>query len=205
MRHSKGVSTFLATLLLVSITLSLSYVVYESVSRISPPAQMVFTNQLVQVGGNVGLVLVSVNSSELGTPVAFQAGDVTSNSGILYFDGVGYGATHQLCLANATTFFAVHTTTGTLQARSNGTNWIDGQLTSALDVGAGWHEVVFSDSSSCSVTLPGGLPATYPSGEVSTLPLMGALPSHSYQLYVPTGGSVGTLALVFNGGYDRIA
>jgi hypothetical protein len=205
MSRSRGVSTFVATLLLVSISLSLSFVVYEGVSRIAPPQQSVYTNRISQVGGSEGLVEVWVNSSSPGSPLAFEAGGASSQSGVLYFNGTAYGSTDRFCQSNATTFFSVHTGAGVLSVASNGRSWIDGRWTSSLEVRSGWHELMFADASSCSVTAPGGQEVTYPSGSVSTVPLIGALPSSQFELYVPTAGPAGPFLMVFSGSYDRIA
>jgi len=205
MTRSKGVSTFLATLILVSITLSLSYVVYEGVSRIAPPQQDIFTNQISQIGGSPELLQMVVNSSSPGAPLAFEAGGASSQAGVLYFDGTRYGTTQHLCLANGTTFFSVHTGYGVLSAGSNGRTWIDGYWTDTLAVQAGWHEVMFSGASSCSVTEPDGTIAAYPGKDISTLPIMGTLPASSFVLYVPADGSASSFLMVFDGSYDRIA
>lgn len=205
MTRSKGVSTFLATLVLVSITLSLSYVVYEGVSRIAPPQQDIFTNRVSQIGGSPELLQVVVNSSSPGTPLAFEAGGASSQAGVLYFDGTSYATTQHLCIANGTTFFSVHTGSGVLSASSNGRAWIDGYWTDTLAVQAGWHEVMFSGASSCSVTEPDGTITAYPGKDVSTLPIMGGLPASSFVLYVPADGSASSFLMVFDGSYDRIA
>jgi len=195
----------MATIILVSITLSLSYVVYEGVSGLAPPRQVVFTNQVTQIGGSPSLSEVLVNASSAGTPIAFEAGGASSHSGVLFFDGSRYGTTRQLCLANATTFFSVHTGAGTLIASGNGRTWIDGYWTGSLAVTAGWHEVMITDSSSCSITETDSTSVAYPSADLSTVPLMGAIPSSSFSLYVPTGGAAASFVMVFDGSYDRIA
>jgi hypothetical protein len=195
----------MATLVLVAIAMSLSYIVYEGVSKISPPQQDVFANQVSPVGGPLGLVKLSINSSSTGMLLTFEAGDASSQSGVLYFDGAGYGTTQRLCLPDATTFFSVHTTAGVLNVSGDGKSWIDGYWTTSLDVDDGWQEVMFSDSSSCGITLNDGVSVTYPGDDFSTLPLMGTLPSSSYIMYVPTAGPAGPFLLVFEGGYDSIA
>jgi hypothetical protein len=205
MRRSKGVSTFVATLILVSITLSLSYVVYEGVSRIATPEPEVYTNQVSQIGGSPGLAEVIVNASSPATPVAFETAGVSSQTGVLFFDGTRYGTSNQLCMTNATTFFSVLTGSGVIRADGNGKAWIDGYWVDSLDVQAGWQEVMFSDASSCTVTLASGSDAAYPGADVSTLPIIGELPSSSFVLYVPSTGSLGSFLMVFDGSYDRIA
>lgn len=205
MRYRRGVSTFVATLVLVSIALSLSYVVYEGVSKIAPPEQEVFTNQLYQVGGPLGLVQIVVNSSAPGSPLAFEADGSSSQSGILYYNGTGYGTTNGLCLAGATTFFSIMTGSGTFTAASNGDAWIDGRWTDSMVVQPGWQEVMFSDASSCTVTLPDGQSPVFPGPNVSAVPMMGNVPSSTFDLYVPAGSSEGPFLLVFDGSYDRIA
>lgn len=204
MRNSKGVSTFVATLILVSISLSLSYVVYEAVSRFSAPQQDIFSNQITQVGGSPTLELVEVNASSPGTPVAFEAGGASSHAGVLYFDGAGYGSSNRLCLANATTFFSVYTGSGVLR-EGNGKAWIDGSWTGALEVQPGWQEVMFSGASSCTVTTPSGASVAYLGPDFSSIPIMGELPSSSFVLYVPSGGVSAPFVMVFDGSYDSIA
>lgn len=195
----------MATLVLVSIALSLSYVVYEAVSKLTPPQEEVFANQVSQVGGAQGIVQIVVNASTPAVPLAFEAGASNSQSGILYYNGTGYGTTGDLCLAGATTFFSVKTASGTLEASGNGEAWIDGRWTDTAQVQAGWQEVMFADASSCAVTLPGGVEVSYPSPEVSAVPVMGELPSSSIELYVPAASSDGPFLMVFDGSYDRIA
>jgi hypothetical protein len=205
MRRSNGVSTFVATLILVSITMSLSYVVYEGVDRFSAPEQDVFTNQVSDVGGSPPLYLVDVNASLTSTPLAFEAGGASSQAGVLYLAGTTYGSSHQLCLANATTFFSVHTGAGLLRADGNGRTWIDGYWTQALQVRAGWQEVMFAGASTCGITMPDGVSAVYPSPDISTVPVVGSEPSSTFVLYVPAGESTASLVMVFDGSYDRIA
>jgi len=205
MTKSKGVSSFVATLILVSIALSLSYLVYEGVNTIAPPQQEVFSNQTVDVGGPQNLVRIDINSSLPATPLALLAGDSSSESGILFFNGQRYDSSQNLCLQNATTFFSVRTSAGTVRVASNGTTWIDGVRSNSLDVGAGWHEVVISDSSTCSVNLPGGTQAVYGGPEVRSLPLIGNTPSTTFETYIPIGVSPIPLLLAFDGSFDRIA
>jgi hypothetical protein len=206
MTRSSGVSGFVATLILVTITLSLSVVVYEGVSGIAQPRQVVFSNRTTVIGGSPEIVEYTVNSSSPVTPVAFEADDASSPSGILYLDGTHYGATQRLCLANAITFFSVFTATnGTLQAVSNGQVWMDGYVGTSLRVAAGWHEVMFTGSSSCGLTMPDGTAVTYPGSDVSTVPFIGAARSEGLSLYVPTDGSSHSLVVVFDGGQDRLA
>ena len=126
MRRSRGVSTFVGTLVLVSISLSLSYVVYEGVSRLVPTRQFVFVNNMNFLPGNPSLEQVSVDASSPATPSALAIDNFSSTSGILYFDGTSYGTTQHLCSSGATTFFSVYTGSGTLQAKANGRAWIDG-------------------------------------------------------------------------------
>lgn len=204
-RTKRGISGFVATLILISITLTLSYVVYEGVSRFAPPEQLVFSNQIVDVGGDQGIVQLEVNASSSAAPLAFDAGDASSQSGVLYFDGTRYGTSSSLCLADATTFFSVYTTPGVLEVSSTGPAWIDGFLTDTLRVDAGWQEVMVSDSTSCTVALPQGTDLGYPSPDLSTIPLIGNMPSTAFDLYVPAGPSAGPFVLVFDGSYDRIA
>lgn len=205
MRRSRGVSTFVATLVLVSISLSLSYVVYEGVSRLTPAKQLVFENQINQLPGNPSLFQVTVNASSPAQPSALVVDNSSSTLGILYFDGTRYGTTSRLCYAGATTFFSVYSGSGTLQARGNGRSWIDGYWTSSLVVQPGWHEVMFANSSSCSVVDTDGLVISSPGPNVSSVPVPGSLPSASLSFYVPSDGDRHQIILVFPEGYDEIS
>jgi flagellin-like protein len=206
MRSSSGVSGFVATLILVAITLSLSYMVYEAVSSMTPPRQEIFTNQVLDLGGNPEMVEVKVNASAPASPQAFEADDASSQAGLLYFNGTAYGTTTQLCLPGATTFFSVFASSaGLLQATSNGQVLIDGQYSSSLPVNQGWHEIVIIDATTCQVTAPDGEELTFPSAMVSGVPLVGPVPSGSFLAFVPTDDFSHSLVFVFDGGYDRIA
>ncbi|MGA2663729.1 MAG: hypothetical protein ABSF83_02120 [Nitrososphaerales archaeon] len=209
MRRSRGVSGFVATLLLVSISLSLSYVVYEGVSRLTPPSEAVFSNQSLALGGSPDVIQFQVNASAEATPRALEADDASSGSGILYFNGTAYGTSQRLCASGATTFFSVYASTpGPLVAASSGgATWIDGDLTGSLVVGPGWHEVMFSDARACQVTPPGAPApiASFPAADLSAVPFTGASPSTGFLVWVPTDGDGHSLVMVFDGGLDRLA
>jgi flagellin-like protein len=205
MRRSRGISPFIATLILVAIALSLSYAVYEGVSRLAPPKTVVYSNQVLTIGGSPAIEKIQVNASSSSVLQAVEADSVGSPSGILYFDGTDYGTTHQLCLAGATTFFSVLASTpGRIEVASSGQVWIDGVSTDSLPVTPGWQEVMISDASSCSVTSD-GQSLTYPGEQVSTIPIIGSASSTNFTLYLPTDGTGHSLVLVFDGGHDRIA
>jgi flagellin-like protein len=206
MRRSRGVSGFVATLILVAITLSLSYVVFQGVSRLTTPRDEIFSNQVLDIGGSPDLLRFQVNASSASSPQAFQADDASSGGGVLYFNGTGYGTTRQLCIPGATTFFSVYASTaGLLRAEANGRVWIDGYWTGSLEVQPGWHELMFSDSTSCTVTDPDGSDLSFPDALVSSLPLTGSIPSTGFVIYVPTDGARHSLVLVFDGGFDTLA
>lgn len=205
MRRSKGVSTFVATLVLVTISLSLSYVVYEGVSRLAAPRQVVYSNSVATLPGSPDMADVTVGVSSPSQPLALVVGNASSSSGVLFFNGASYGASDQLCSPGTTTFFSVFTGAGTLQLAGNGRAWIDGYWTSSLPVQAGWQEVMFSGSSSCSVVDTNGLPVTYGSSDLSSVPLTGSVPSAQLSFYVPSDGATPQILLVFNGGYDQVA
>ncbi len=206
MRRSRGVSGFVASLILVAISLSLTYVVYEGVSRLAPPKQEVFSNQALILGGTPEMEQVQVNASTATSLQALEADDSSSQAGILYFNGTVYGTTQRLCLPGATTFFSVFTaSSGILRASGNGRVWIDGRWTASLGVAPGWHEVMFSDASSCQVIAPDGSGLSFPGGDVSAVPFIGSSPSSSFELCIPTDGSRHSLVLVFDGGLDRLA
>jgi len=209
MRRSRGVSGFVATLLLVSISLSLSYVVYQGVSRLSPPSEAVFSNQSMSLGGSPEVVQFQINASSATTLRALEADDASSGSGVLYFNGTAYGSSPRLCAPGATTFFSVHaSSSGPLAASAaGGATWIDGHRTSSLVVGPGWHEVMFSDAAVCQVTLPGATTplVSFPGPGLSAVPFSGASPSTGFLLWVPTDGRAHSLVLVSDGGVDRLA
>jgi len=206
MRRSRGIGGFVATLVLVTITLSLSYVVYEGVSRFSAPKEVVFSNQALTLAGTPEILEVEVNSSSPTVPQVLQADDASSSAGILDFNGTTYGTTDQLCLAGSTTFFSVYASTaGLLQATASGRVWIDGYWTSSLRVTTGWHELMFSDASRCTVIPPDGSPVSVTGRDVSSLPLIWSVPSEAFTAFVPTEGARHSLVLVFDGGYDRLA
>jgi len=206
MRRSRGVSGFVASLVLVAISLSLTYVVYDGVSRLAPPRQELFSNEALILGGTPEMEQVQVNASMATSLQALEADDSSSHTGVLYFNGTTYGTAQQLCLPGATTFFSVFTaSSGILRATGNGRVWIDGVWTESLDVGPGWHEIMFADASSCQVTSPDGSGLSFPGGDVSTVPLIGSSPSASFEFCIPTDGLKHSLVLVFDGGFDRLA
>lgn len=207
MRRSAGVSSFVATLIIVMISLSLSYVVYQGVRGFSlGKGQDTFSNQTTLLQGSPDILQVVVNSSQATTPLAFEVDSASSKSGILYFDGSGYASTPSLCVAGGTTFFSLFAaSTGTVQVSSNGVSWIDGHLTASLPAQPGWNEVMISGASSCSVSGPGVGEATYPSAAISAVPLLGSAPSNGFAFYLPAEGTGPSMLVVFDGGEDRIA
>ncbi len=215
LKRSRGFSGYVAALVLVVITMSLSYVVYEGVRGFDPDKQGqegAFANQVLLLQGSPDDVLrVVVNSSQRETPVALEVDGASSQDGVLYLDGTGrYGAApSSLCLPAATTFFSAYAqTAGLLQVRSNGQAWIDGHRAASLSVPIGWNEIMISDASSCMVVTPSGATVSGPGPGVSGVPVTGAVPSTSFTLYVPSGGLPGLsqMLLVFSdGGYDQIA
>jgi hypothetical protein len=215
MKRSRALSGYVAALVLVVITMSLSYVVYEGVRSFDPDKQGqegTFANQVLLIQGSPDDFLrVTVNSSQPETPAALEVDGASSQSGVLFLDGAGrYGtAPSSLCLPGATTFFSVYAQTpGLLQVRSDGEAWIDGRWAASLSVAIGWNEVMISDASSCFVVTPDGARVSGPGAGVSGIPVTGVVPSASFTLYVPSGGpaALSQLLLVFDdGGYDRIA
>jgi hypothetical protein len=213
--RSRAFSSYVAALVLVVITMSLSYVVYEGVRSFNPGEQGQdgsFANQVVLLQGSPYDVLqVTVNSSRLETPVALEVDGASSQDGVLYLDGAGhYGSTSSsLCLSGATTFFSIYSrTAGLLQVQTDGQAWIDGHRASSLSASIGWNEVMISDASSCFVVAPDGATLSGLGAGVSGVPITGSYPSATFTLYVPSGGPAGLsqLLIVFDdGGYDRIA
>ena len=101
--------------------------VYEGVSRLAPPREEVFTNQMLVLGGSPLSSRYGSTPRPRALPLALEADDATSPAGVLYFDGTVYGTSQRLCLPGATTFFSVYaSTSGVLRAATNGRVWIDG-------------------------------------------------------------------------------
>jgi len=214
LKRSPGFSTYVAALVLIVITMSLSFIVYQGVRSFAPEKQdqdVTFVNRVVSLPNQDGeLLLVSVNASEPVTPAAIEVQGQSSESGVLYLGQNGsYGSLGaSLCLSGATTFFSVHSNaTGLLQVQSNGQAWIDGHLVSSLEVPSGWNEIMITDASSCSVVTPDGKVISSPGSEVSGFPVMGSLPENTLTFYVPSDGSgtASQILLVFaGGGVDQI-
>jgi len=212
--RSRALSGYVAALVLVVITMSLSYVVYQGARSFDPDKQAVqpvFENQVATIEASpLGLLRVQVNSSRPESSAALEIDGSSSRSGILFVGGTGqYGVSpSSLCRARATTFFSVLSpSAGELHVSTDGQAWIDGAWGDTLSVGAGWNEVMISDGTVCSVVTSGGT-LTGPGPSVSGLPIVGALPSASFTLFIPSGSSgfPAQALLVFgDGSYDQIA
>lgn len=175
-------------LLVVSVTLAVSYFVYAEV-RFPVTPQPVYTTSAYTVYGSPAFLHLEVNASGPSPVVQFTLDSTPSTSGVLALSGSGYAAGDSLCAAGVTTFFSVNSSSGVLSVGSSGPAWIDGVAESDANVSAGWNEVAIANSTSCTVTLPGGVAVEYPSSLVSTIPKVGA-GDDSFLFLVPyeTGG-----------------
>jgi len=170
-RHSRaGVAELYGAVLLVAVTLSLGYAVYTHI-RFPVRRSPVFLVNSHAVYGSPSLLFITVNWSAPSTPVLMSIDEASTSGGILALDGSGYRVVRQLCAASVTTFFSVTTGPGILTVSSDGTVWIDGVEGSTASVYPGMHEILISGASSCTIELPGGTAASYPSPAVSSLPV----------------------------------
>jgi len=202
----RAVAEYQAAVVLVAVTLGLASVVYSALKREVFEPEGVFSNSLVEIGGNPPLVRIGVNSSQSVALTSFGADGASSANGVLFIDSAGYHTLGgSLCDGGGTTFFSVMTTqSGDVQVTSNGESWISGSWTSSSQETPGWHEVMIEGATSCSVTLPGGQVVTAPGALTSSVPVEGPLNGTSFLLYVPTDASEHVYLLTSDGGLDTI-
>jgi hypothetical protein len=186
--------------LIVAITLALSSFVYSEV-RAPVRDQPVYAFRSFPVLGSLSILHAQVNSSTPSVLSELRVDDASSSSGILALEGSRYSSLQSLCAPYAATFFSVNTTRGSLTVDDNGATWIDGIEEASSQVEPGIHELVISGASVCTVTLPDGQSAVYPSGSVSTVPEVTTSPE-SLLLLIPFQAGGHTITAVFEGAIE---
>ncbi|MDV3276957.1 MAG: hypothetical protein LYZ69_00645 [Nitrososphaerales archaeon] len=186
-----------SALIIVAVTLALSYTVYSQ-ARFPVQAQPVYSSSEYEVYGAPSVLTLEVTSSAPSSVAEFRLDAASSLNGILDLSGSGYSTTDLLCGPGFTTFFSVYSGAGVLEVAANGATWIDGDSTASLSVTQGWHEVTISNSSTCQVTLPGGVTPTYPSSLLSAVP-MEQTASQSFVFLVPFRTSGHEISIAFTG------
>lgn len=189
-----------SALVVVAVTLALAYAAYAQ-ARFPVSPQPVYTVASNVIYGSPSMLLLRVNSSAPSSVVGLSLDGASSFSGVLELRGSGYGTTHSLCNLGVTTFFSVYSGAGVLSIEDNGLTWIDGNSSDALPVVQGWHEVIISNASTCTVTLPGGQVSEYPSDLLSTVPLQQPGPQ-SFVFLIPCSNFGHTVTLTFNEGVE---
>lgn len=196
----RAVAEVYSALVVVAVTLALSYVAYAQ-ARFPVSAQPTYVASSYVIYGSPSMFLLRVNSSEPSSVVELSLDSASSLSGVLELRDSGYDTTDSLCSQSVTTFFSVYTGAGTLSVEDNGLTWIDGNSSDALPVLQGWHEVIISNASSCTVKLPGGQALEYPSDLLSTIPLQQPIPQ-SFVFIIPCSTFGHTVTLSFNEGSE---
>jgi hypothetical protein len=197
---SRAVAELYSALVMVAVTLALSYVVFAHLHLVLAP-QPVFVASMLQRYGSPSVLRLSVNSSGPTSANEFRIDRSSSLDGVLTLSGGGYTTSQSLCGPGATTFFSVDTGNGTLSVSGAGAVSIDGTEESSAQVIQGWHEVMISNASVCGVTLPGGSQLAYPSSQLSTIPLTQDGPQ-SFTFLVPFTDPGHTITISFNGGIE---
>lgn len=193
-----AVSEALSAALIVAVTLALSGAAYALADfHVSPVP--VFTQNSFSIFGTPSFLHIQVNSSSPASLAEFQLDDASSASGFLALTAAGYSVTGSLCAQGAITFFSVSSGSGTISVSGSGVSWIDGVETSSETVESGWHEVVISNGSNCSISLPNGVLVDGPSPGVSTLPVLTSS-DRSFTFLVPYYSSGHVATIVFDGG-----
>jgi hypothetical protein len=187
---------------IVAVTIALSSLVYSQM-HFPVTAHPVFSFETYSVAGSPSILHVQVNSSSQAELAELRVDEASSSSGILALIGSSYGTLRSLCASNATTFFSVTTTQGTIQVSGDGSSWIDGAEEGTAQVPAGQHELIISDASTCEVTLPGGEAVGYLSPPVSSVPEITSSPE-TMAILVPYETSSHTITAVFDGAIETI-
>lgn len=190
-------------LLIVAVTLAVSYFVYAEV-RFPVQREPVYSEGSYSVYGTPAFLHLQVNASASSQAAQFAIDEASSSDGVLALSQGAYVTGQSLCGEGVTTFFSVNTTAGVLSVNSTGPAWVNGVEGSSANVSAGWNEVAISNSSSCAVTLPGGQLAEYPSPEVSAMPRVGD-GSISFLFLVPYETDGHTVAVTFDGAVETYA
>lgn len=194
---AKAVAEVYSALIIVAVTVALSYTVYSQ-AKFPVEAQPVYASTQYEVYGTPSVLNLEVTSSAPSSVAEFRIDEASSLSGILELSGAGYSTTKSLCGSGVTTFFSVYTKSGVLEVADNGAAWIDGTRTASLSVTQGWHEVMISNSSICQVTLPGGDTPLYPSNLISAVPLK-QTGQQSFLFLVPFTTSGHEIVIAFAG------
>ena len=187
---------------IVAITVALASAVYSQV-HFGVVAGPVFSFESYSVMGVPSILHLEINSSSPSAISELRVDGASSLSGILELVPTGYSDVGSLCSPDAATFFSVNTTAGVLQVSSDGESWIDGVGGSVAQVGPGVHEIIISDASTCTITLPNGGQATYPSPSVLTIPRIGES-ELSTVLLIPYYTSGHEATAVFTGGIEDV-
>ena len=199
-RRRGGLAEVYSAVLIVAVTLAISSVVYSQL-HFPVDSRPVYSFEAYSVVGAPSILHVQVNSSSQSALDELRVDGASSSSGILALMGSSYGTLGSLCGRNATTFFSVNTTQGTILVSSDGASWIDGVEERSAQVTPGVHELIISDALTCDVVLPGGETAGYPSPSVSSVPEISSAPL-SFVLLVPYETSSHTVTAVFNGAIE---
>ncbi|MDG6898124.1 MAG: hypothetical protein JRN24_00155 [Nitrososphaerota archaeon] len=200
---SRAVAELYSALLVVAITLALSYLIFTHL-HFSFTGQPVFVGSMLQEYGTPSLLRLYVNSSEQTNATEFRVDSASSLEGVLAMDGPNYTTSPALCAPGLSTFFSVYTASGMLSISTNGAASIDGARETASNVGEGWHEVIMTNASSCQIILPGGSQLAYPSALVSTIPFT-VDGSRTFAFLVPFEEVGHTLTIAFRGAVQTYA
>ncbi len=194
-----------SNLLIVAMILALSYFIYSQVQRPDTSGHIVYHNAIRKVFGSPSFALLGINSSGPDKVLELDVDQASSADGILSLEGSSYTTIHSLCTPDGISFFSVYAPlSGDLSINVGGQAWIDGYLAKSTHVGAGWHELIISHASTCTIILPGGLLLSSVTSSVSSIPVIGQLASATFRLYLPFEGARHQINVVFNGGIDVI-
>ena len=211
MTSRSAIAQYEATVILVVLSLSLASVVYSGIKRESNIQQQpVFVNVETLVGGNPPILAVTVNASASTTVTSLSLDEASSVAGVLAFDGNAFTDSTSLCSPGKTTLFSVDVSQrGTLAVSTNGVAWASGSVGTSFAVQPGWHEVMISNGSTCTITMPGGQtvsgPWTATIAVLSSLPLDGSRTGPHFAIFVAEGGGAHSLLLTSAGGLDSVA
>jgi hypothetical protein len=201
-----AVSPFFATVVLVLIALVLSFTIYSSLGRVPAGPKAVFSSSYLLLGGSPPIAVVQVNSSSIVNIQSVEVENSVSTDGVMYLANGDYRESSSLCVSSGTAFFSVFSNSpGLVTVASNGATWVDGTWTPSKDVSRGWHAIMISHASRCSVSLPGNSNATFGFSEVSAIPLSGNVTSQSFEFFIPCGPTFPGMTVIFDSGVARIA
>jgi hypothetical protein len=187
-----------ATLIVLSITLSLSYLVYSELRAPRTGDQVAFLNRTSVIAGSPDLLLLQVDSSKPSVLVSVQIDNISASSGVLALDANGYTNSGAPCERGLVTFFSVHSPVSSrVSILSDGGTWVGGYWRNSGAIGAGWTEVMIKNGSACSLSVPGGT--------ISSLPLNAGEATTHFSLFLPVAGGTHHALLIFTGGFDRVA